>query len=71
MPAAAIRYNDMGETYASLRRADGSIVDRPVELGMNDGIVVEVISGLREGDTVMVPLVPATNPFGPGGPVLY
>jgi HlyD family secretion protein len=71
MPAAAIRYNDMAETYVSLRRSDGSIVEQPVEPGMNDGIVVEVLSGLSEGDTVMVPLVPATSPYGPKGPILY
>jgi len=64
MPAAAIRYNDMGETYASLRRNNGSIVEQLVEIGMNDGIVAEVLSGLRQGDTVMVPLVPATVPYG-------
>ena len=67
MPSAALRYDNMGETYVSLRRADNSIEKRTVQLGMNDGILVEILSGLAEGDTVMVPLVPATNPFGPKG----
>lgn len=70
MPSAAIRYNSMGETYVDLRRKDDSIEQRTVELGMNDGIQVEVLSGLVEGDTVMVPLVPATSPYGGKG-ILY
>jgi HlyD family secretion protein len=71
MPAAAIRYDEMAKTYVSLRRADGTIVAQPVEVGMNDGIVAEVLSGLSEGDTVMVPLVPATDPYGPKPIILY
>lgn len=67
IPSAAVRYNNMGETYVDLRRSDNSIQQRTVELGMNDGIQVEVLSGLAEGDTVMVPLVPATNPYGVKG----
>ena len=71
MPAAAIRYNERSETYVSLRRADGSVAPQMVEIGMNDGIVAEVLSGLSEGDTVMVPLVPATDPYGPKQYYLY
>ncbi len=71
IPSAAIRYNEMGETYASLRQADGTVVVQPMEVGMNDGIVAEVLSGLGEGDTVMVPLVPATDPYGPRPYIAY
>ena len=70
IPSAAIRYNEMGETYVDLRRSETSIEQRTVELGMNDGIQVEVLSGLVEGDTVMVPLVPATSPYGGKG-IMY
>ncbi len=64
IPSAAIRYNPMGETYVDLRKGENSIEERAVEIGMNDGIQVEVVAGLAEGDTVMVPLVAATDPYG-------
>lgn len=70
IPAAAVRYDDAGKTYVSLKRPDGTVVPRSVDLGINDGIAAEVLAGLEEGDTVMVPLMPATNPYGPG-PVPY
>jgi macrolide-specific efflux system membrane fusion protein len=41
--------------------ADGAIEERPVTLGLNDGVSVEVIDGLAEGDLVLqfVPGAPA------------
>ncbi len=66
IPSASVRYNQMGETYVDVRRKDNGIEQRTVELGMNDGIQVEVLSGLVEGETVMVPLVAATSPYGGG-----
>jgi hypothetical protein len=43
---------------------DGSTEVRPVTLGLNDGINVEVIEGLAEGDLVLqfIPGAPATPP---------
>jgi len=36
-----------------VKTAEGLIVPRPVELGDNDGINVEVLNGLREGDEIV------------------
>jgi multidrug efflux pump subunit AcrA (membrane-fusion protein) len=33
----------------------GSLINRPVELGLRGATYVEVRSGLREGDRVLVP----------------
>jgi macrolide-specific efflux system membrane fusion protein len=43
--------------------ADGAAEQRPVTLGLNDGVSVEVIEGLAEGDMVLqfVPGAPAVE----------
>jgi multidrug efflux pump subunit AcrA (membrane-fusion protein) len=54
----------------------GETEERTVTLGLSDGINVEVVDGLAEGEIVMqfVPGAPAQDPNmpgGPGGPVIY
>jgi macrolide-specific efflux system membrane fusion protein len=48
---------------------DGTTEQRPVTLGINDGVSVEVTDGLAEGEMVLqfVPGAPAVDPNGPGG----
>jgi hypothetical protein len=48
---------------------DGSTEQRPVTLGINDGVSVEVTEGLAEGEMVLqfVPGAPADDPNFPGG----
>jgi multidrug efflux pump subunit AcrA (membrane-fusion protein) len=48
---------------------DGSTEQRPVTLGINDGVSVEVTDGLAEGEMVLqfVPGAPAVDPNFPGG----
>lgn len=52
---------------------DGTTEERTIGLGLNDGSMVEVTSGLDEGETILqfVPGAPSvpTDPFGPGKPV--
>jgi multidrug efflux pump subunit AcrA (membrane-fusion protein) len=47
---------------------DGSTELRPVTLGLNDGVNVQVVEGLAEGDLVLqfIPGAPATPPGGMG-----
>jgi macrolide-specific efflux system membrane fusion protein len=58
-----------GVVYAVL--PDGSTEQRPVTLGLNDGVSVEVIDGLAEGDLILqfVPGAPAGDPNFPGKPI--
>jgi membrane fusion protein, macrolide-specific efflux system len=76
LPAEAIR-TDAGR-FVVLRPGPvaGSPPDtQPVEIGINDGKQIEIVSGLREGDQVLVPEMPlptssfATpdSPLTPGG----
>ena len=50
----------------------GETEERTVTLGLSDGINVEVVDGLTEGELVMqfVPGAPAGDPNMPGGPVI-
>jgi len=73
IPTAAVQYRANNETYVSVRGPDGKAHEQAVEIGLNDGIVAEVLSGLDEGQTVLVPLVAPMDPrnmmYGPAGAV--
>lgn len=49
--ADAIKENENGE-YVTVVTASGEHVDTPIVTGISDGISVEILSGLNEGDTV-------------------
>jgi len=68
VPAAAIQYTHSGEAFVSICAADDSWRDQPVRTGMNDGIMVEILSGLEEGQTVSVPVFAAWTPDQEGMP---
>jgi HlyD family secretion protein len=71
VPTVALRYRMPDETYVVVRTADGKPHDQKVKIGLNDGIVAEVLDGLSEGQTVVIPLVPPLQPrpgfYGPMG----
>ncbi len=62
IPIQAVEY---GEDGPFVRREDGEAV--PVELGAQTGDLVQVLSGLEEGDQIVVPTLPPMEggPFGP------
>jgi RND family efflux transporter MFP subunit len=68
VPAAALVYRTPEEIVVKVRSANGDTREQRVEIGLNDGILAEVLSGLSEGQTVLVPLVPPQDQFGPVGP---
>ena len=68
VPAAAIQYNRRMEPIVSVQTADGEWQDQPVQLGMNDGIMVEVLSGLEEGQTIAMPVFSPWTPDQGGMP---
>lgn len=61
-----------GPAGAAAGNAGGPPEQRKVQLGLNDGTVVEIVSGLAEGESVLefIPGAPAQEQFGPqfGGP---
>lgn len=44
-------------TIVFVKTTEGNIVPRPVELGANDGINVEVLNGLKQGDEIVYRIV--------------
>ena len=69
IPAAAVRSREQGKPYVVVKAPDGKTNEVSIQVGINDGILVEVLSGLEEGQTVLVPIVAPTSPggFGPFG----
>ena len=53
IPRKAI-IREEGHTYVFVKGSDGSIRKRPVKTGISSGKFIEVVSGLHEGDTVVV-----------------
>jgi hypothetical protein len=69
LPVEAVA-GSQGTGQVDVVRPDGSRETRSVKLGMTDGEVIQIKSGLKEDETVAVPgpnLAPA--PQGDGGPV--
>lgn len=60
-----------GNGIAHVVQPDGSTVETPITLGINDGIQVEITGGLAEGDLVLqfVPGAPAGDGMG-GFPIM-
>lgn len=64
--------NKNGVTTALVKTGDGN-AERELELGVTDGRQTEVVSGLNEGDVVLIPQMNAngrpkgSNPFSPMG----
>lgn len=52
---SAIQYDDDGEPFVYCYDRNNEIVEQRVELGINDGSIVEIREGLRSGETVLIP----------------
>jgi RND family efflux transporter MFP subunit len=53
VPSRAVTRSDQGQTIVKVQTDEG-IQERPVEVGLDDGLRAEIISGLSEGETVIV-----------------
>jgi multidrug efflux pump subunit AcrA (membrane-fusion protein) len=53
VPSRAVTRNDQGQSVVKVQ-TDKEIVERPVEVGLDDGLRAEITSGLAEGETVIV-----------------
>ncbi|MZG53350.1 MAG: efflux RND transporter periplasmic adaptor subunit [Nitrospinae bacterium] len=59
IPKAAVKRD--GKKTFTVMEVDGKLVDRPIELGWRDGKVIEVKSGLKEGEQVGIPNKPISK----------
>ena len=51
----AIQFDEYNTPYVLVRGADGEAQSVPVTVGISDGVYCEITSGVRAGDTVLVP----------------
>ena len=57
LPSAAVK-EENGQKYVQLK-VDGQIRNQPVQVGLSDDAGVEIISGLNEGESVLLPAAKA------------
>lgn len=58
--------NSVRSTKLWVKQGDGKMAERPVKLGLTDGTFVEIISGLEQGEEVVINIGAARS--GNGGP---
>lgn len=63
LPITAVKFMDNNRPYVNIKQ-DGKVVDKDIELGITDGVNVEIKSGLNIGDLVFTH-EEAINNFGP------
>lgn len=57
VPAAALKSSSQGLYAVEALDSSGNWTERAIDVGISDGIYVEVLDGLSEGDTVRLPLL--------------
>jgi HlyD family secretion protein len=63
VPSRAVDRNDQGETIVKVMSDDKQIEERPVVVGLDDGLRTEIVSGLTEGETVVVEVKVKSTPM--------
>jgi HlyD family secretion protein len=66
VPISAVTRKDRKE-IVTVQKADGTTEERPVEIGITDGTNDEVISGVAEGEQVVLHKGPADSRWNGGG----
>ncbi|NLL82029.1 MAG: HlyD family efflux transporter periplasmic adaptor subunit [Tissierellia bacterium] len=51
----ALQFDDENKPYVYYRDSKGSISTKAVTVGINDGIIVEILEGVESGETILVP----------------
>jgi HlyD family secretion protein len=59
-----VHYDKDDTAYVEIERAEQEFIKQPVELGLSDGINVEVVSGLTQSDRLKQPLLGGSRPRG-------
>jgi HlyD family secretion protein len=66
VPISAVTRKDRKE-IVTVQKSDGTTEDRPIEIGITDGTNDEVISGVSEGEQVVMHKGPADSRWNGGG----
>lgn len=52
---SALQFNEYNEPFVTVKTGENTQEDVPVTVGVSDGVYCEIITGVTEGDTVLVP----------------
>ncbi|MEE1237722.1 MAG: HlyD family efflux transporter periplasmic adaptor subunit, partial [Turicibacter sp.] len=55
IPMEAIQFDYQNLPYVYYHNNQGEVVTKAVEVGMSDGIMVEILSGIEAGEEVLIP----------------
>ncbi|MDK2904417.1 MAG: hypothetical protein PWR12_493 [Eubacteriaceae bacterium] len=67
VPVAAIQFDEDGQSYVTRKVDDQTSEKCIVTTGVTDGVNIQIVEGLSEGDTILIPVVTTseTTAFGP------
>jgi len=66
----SLQFDNENLPYVYYRDSNGDVLTRPVTVGINDGIVVQILEGIQSGDKILVPQENLWSPMmGPPGTV--
>ena len=51
----ALQFDNENLPYIYYREANKNVVAKPVTVGINDGIIVQILEGVATGDTILIP----------------
>jgi len=60
-----IQFDNENKPYIYYRDSFGNVATKSVDVGINDGIVVQILDGVQSGDTILVPVEQMRYPMGP------
>ncbi len=55
IPMKAVDFDSVNRAYVNCLDMDGNMSKKFVTVGINDGIMIEIKDGIKEGDTVLIP----------------
>lgn len=67
IPMSSISFDDNNKPYVYIKDENGNAVRKEPAIGINDGVIAEVKSGISMSDTILVPNKVSKTSFGPGG----
>lgn len=67
LPMTAIQFDNNNNPYVLKKDEKGTIVTTEITTGINDGVTVEIIDGVAEGETIYYTKTIATDDFRFGG----
>lgn len=67
LPMSSISFDDNNKPYVFIKDGSGNVIKKEITIGINDGVTVEIKSGVEIDDTILVAKKESQTSFGPGG----